>query len=278
MPSKSQISGIVANLIGRLQGEIESRVEEESLKLLNKFSNQCPKTDDLVKVAKVRNNLLKSTNKILKIVNKIDSIPGKLQKGIRAAKKLIRLLKRNPTKLAIGNRPSFSDFDRGGLISTKTAGYTTTQADRLVEGKKLLEDLQDDLDSVRAIARSIKPTIRKTRDILENVNLNVSKCAEELEQQELKDEIQGLLSEIRPPRNLELDNLDTNALTFRDNNGRDYILSIIEDNSLDTTVPRRVAVAKDNIGVIVLRGQPSFSSDTQILLDELKFRINNQLP
>jgi len=99
-----------------------------------------------------------------------------------------------------------------------------------------------------------------------------------LEQQELKDEIQGLLSEIRPPRNLELDNLDTNALTFRDNNGRDYILSIIEDNSLDTTVPRRVAVAKDNIGVIVLRGQPSFSSDTQILLDELKFRINNQLP
>ena len=277
MPSKSQISGIVANLIGRLQGEIESRVEEESLKLLNKFSNQCPKTDDLIKVAKVRNNLLKSTNKILKIVNKIDSIPGKLQKGIRAAKKLIRLLKRNPTKLAIGNRPSFSDFDRGGLISTKTAGYTTTQADRLVEGKKLLEDLQDDLDSVRAIARSIKPTIRKTRDILENVNLNVSKCAEELEQQELKDEIQGLLSEIRPPRNLELDNLDTNALTFRDNNGRDYILSIIEDNSLDTTVPRRVAVAKDNIGVIVLRGQPSFSSDTQILLDELKFRINNQL-
>ena len=60
-------------------------------------------------------------------------------------------------------------------------------------------------------------------------------------------------------------------------NGRKYTLAIIEDKSTDSNVPRRLAVAKDNIGVIVLRGQPSFSSDTKILIEELKFRLDNQL-
>ena len=41
--------------------------------------------------------------------------------------------------------------------------------------------------------------------------------------------------------------------------------------------PRRYAVALDRQGIVVLEGTPSFSADTQILIDELKFRIDNQL-
>jgi hypothetical protein len=53
-----------------------------------------------------------------------------------------------------------------------------------------------------------------------------------------------------------------------------YELLIIQDPTSPKIAPRRYAVAKDKTGVVVLKGQPSFSSSTQILLDELKFRID----
>lgn len=52
------------------------------------------------------------------------------------------------------------------------------------------------------------------------------------------------------------------------------IRTILEESQL---APRRYAVALDRQGVVVLEGIPSFSADTQILIDELKFRIDNQL-
>lgn len=62
-------------------------------------------------------------------------------------------------------------------------------------------------------------------------------------------------------------------------NGITYKLEIITDPNSPQVAPKRFAVAiepRDN--VVVLKGQPSFSSSTKILLEEIKFRIDNQLP
>ena len=42
-------------------------------------------------------------------------------------------------------------------------------------------------------------------------------------------------------------------------------------------LPRRQAIAKNSKGIIILRGEPSFSAEDQILIDELAFyiQINN---
>jgi len=61
-------------------------------------------------------------------------------------------------------------------------------------------------------------------------------------------------------------------------NGDLYKLEIVADIDSPSIAPRRFAVAKDTSDVIVLRGPKSFSSSTQVLLDEIKFRIDNQLP
>jgi hypothetical protein len=45
----------------------------------------------------------------------------------------------------------------------------------------------------------------------------------------------------------------------------------------NTVAPQRFAVALDPIGVVVLEGSRSYSSSTQILVEELKFRIDNLL-
>lgn len=59
---------------------------------------------------------------------------------------------------------------------------------------------------------------------------------------------------------------------------KDYFIEVVEDPEDFGLAPRRFAVAKDGEGVIVLRGPKSFSSSTDILIEELKFRIDNQLP
>ena len=61
-------------------------------------------------------------------------------------------------------------------------------------------------------------------------------------------------------------------------NGDLYLLEIIADPDSPSIAPRHFAVAKDTSDVIVMRGPKSFSSSTDVLLDEIKFRIDNQLP
>ena len=188
---------------------------------------------------------------------------------------MIKLLKRNPTKLAIGAKPSFSDFDKGGLIAAKTAGFTNKQADRLVKVTLLLEDLEDDLAAVNGLLAGVQPSINNTKELLTSIDFSINDCAKELSD---KAALKDLLDSTQPLESeLTLGGTAANT-TFRSESGSVYKLEIIKDASVDGPLLRRIAVAKDSRGIIVLRGQPSFSSDTNVLLEEIKFRINNQLP
>ena len=56
-----------------------------------------------------------------------------------------------------------------------------------------------------------------------------------------------------------------------------YILEILEDKSTSLSTKRHYAIAKDKSGVVVMTGPVSYSSDVTILLNEIKFRLDNQL-
>ena len=58
---------------------------------------------------------------------------------------------------------------------------------------------------------------------------------------------------------------------------RGYTIDIRTDENSPAIAPRRYAVALDPVGVVVLTGPSSFSSNTDILIEELKFRIDNHL-
>ena len=46
------------------------------------------------------------------------------------------------------------------------------------------------------------------------------------------------------------------------------------EGSTNLELKRRRAVARNSQGIIMLKGEPSFSSNDQILIDELVFYIN----
>tara|TARA_B110000971_G_C19516086_1_gene279651 strand:- start:42 stop:503 length:462 start_codon:yes stop_codon:yes gene_type:complete len=84
--------------------------------------------------------------------------------------------------------------------------------------------------------------------------------------------------------NLELEVINQELLDLAEEESEDgnpvigntngFIFSVETDNSNPVgTLKRRFAVAKDSRGVTLLKGEPSFSSSDQILIDELVFYI-----
>jgi len=57
------------------------------------------------------------------------------------------------------------------------------------------------------------------------------------------------------------------------NNYKGFTLEISEEQT-DDKYKRRFAQAKNIQGIVVLKGAPSFSSNAQILIDEIKFLID----
>jgi hypothetical protein len=274
----SQISAIVAGQLGKIEGDLEARIQLEANKMLGKFSNQCPQGTALVGIINTKNALLSGVNKFQKRSDKFLKLANNLKKAIRSAKIILKLLKVNPTPVATGVPPS----DYGGLISAKTTGSITSQADRLYTIRRLLEDLDGDVSSIESLVAGVGPSLDNIKGLLSNVNDRSEDCLDALSSGEISDEekkaLKELLNKIQPLENTGSEGLPDDSYTFKSDSGKVYEIAIIEDTQLDGPVPRRLAVAKDNIGVIILRGQPSFSADTSVLIQELKFRINNQLP
>ena len=95
-------------------------------------------------------------------------------------------------------------------------------------------------------------------------------------QNAFKDNIKKLLDSLQ---NLTPeDKAAPGSFTYTAENGITYALEIEKDPTSPEIAPRRFGVARTlDEGVAVIKGQPSFSSDTDVLLDEVKFRLDNQL-
>lgn len=272
MALKSQIALVVANQLGKIEGELEARIQAEASRMLNKFANQCPDNKELLTVVNTRNNLLRGVNQFQKTSNRFNSFASNLRRAIQAANIVLKFLLRNPTPVATGIPPS----DYGGLATAKTAGQLTTLANRLYKINRILEELEGDVESIENLVSGVAPSLNNIKNLLESVNTKVQDCISD--QQTDSEEVKELLNQIQPLENTGSEGTPNEDFLYKGANGKTYTLAIIQEKQGEGPVPRRIAVAKDNIGVIILRGQPSFSSDTQVLLDELKFRIDNQLP
>ena len=73
------------------------------------------------------------------------------------------------------------------------------------------------------------------------------------------------------------DEIGPNQFSYSQN-GNQYTIRIVEDTNSPTYAKKRFAIVENIDGVTVLKGPSSFSSSTRVLIDEIKFRINNQLP
>jgi hypothetical protein len=287
MAVKSKIAALVASQMGNIEGAIEARIQSEALKMLIKFANECPLKEELAEIIKVRNSLLKVINSYKKVGDKFGAIAKKLDPAIKGANAVIKLLESVPLPTAIGTPPGTS----GGLISALPLGKVTKVSGNLRKISKLLEALQDDVSSIKDLVNSVGPTVNKVTDLLTTLDRYIEPCIEEINDQENRNgntgessngdsisEFEGLIQPYNETLNtLQLDSVNS-EFNYKGANGKKYKLSVVQEINGPGPIQRRFAIAKDNIGTVVMKGPPSFSSDTDVLLDEIKFRIDNQLP
>lgn len=137
-------------------------------------------------------------------------------------------------------------------------------------------DLNNDQQGIDRAIKALTESLRKVNDS----NLGTGTGGQRVgdtSQNAFKDNIKKLLDSLQ---NLTPeDKAAPGSFTYTAENGITYALEIEKDPTSPEIAPRRFGVARTlDEGVAVIKGQPSFSSDTDVLLDEVKFRLDNQLP
>ena len=107
---------------------------------------------------------------------------------------------------------------------------------------------------------------RHLKNRLNAIDLAIQECSKQ------SPDLANIVTQAQPKQNT-----GSEGTPDADYEYKGYKLEIIQDPNSPQIAPRRYAIAKDRRGIVVLKGQPSFSSSTQVLLDEIKFRIDNQL-
>lgn len=108
----------------------------------------------------------------------------------------------------------------------------------------------------------------------------------ELNTQKLLEDLLTRLSNTSLVNRSILDNIKTNLNNYkiqttpvqtglyRARNGVEFLIEVIDDTTSPSIAKRRFAVARNSQGIIVMKGQPSFASDINVLVREIRFRLD----
>tara|TARA_R100000742_G_C4278272_1_gene100888 strand:+ start:1462 stop:3141 length:1680 start_codon:yes stop_codon:yes gene_type:complete len=224
----------------------------------------CPTEAGLRQVISKRNGVTRQLNNIYKSVITNTAIAGVFAYLTIKLKGISLKLDSIPALQATGTPPS-KDF--GGLISSLPYSFTG-KIQRIKDTIEEISENNKQLNKKLILALIfILAAIITILLLLRAIDDMSQKCAEELgvdldEQLALDQELLNLSVE---------QGLDGNP-AINELNG--FILSVeTDDQNPVGELKRRRAVAKDNRGVTLLQGELSFSSNDQILLDELIFYI-----
>jgi hypothetical protein len=263
---KGGISAIVASQVGNVRAMLVVQVQKNVLAMLNKFSKECPDPKTLQRLIKTRNTLLKNVTGLRQRVQKFSTIARTLQTTATLTKVLIKVITSIPLPTAI--IPPMS----GGI--GVPVSLLTKYSNSLVKLNKILDKIIDESGAITSVVGSIGPPLQTTEDRLKSIDALIQQCVDGASTQA---DLAALLSTAQP-----IGDTGSNLDKASDSDPRffykGYRLEIIQDPNSPKIAPRRYAIAKDKRGVIVLKGALSFSSSTDVLLDEIKFRIDNQLP
>lgn len=261
-----QVSGIIARQVGSIQGKVSAQVQGRVLDILSKFSSQCPTGPEIQRIITQRNNLLNTINSFERRINALRATANRFNGVISTVRVAIQVIKSIPLPTAI--IPPMS----GGIGIP--INILTKYSDALIRLNKFLDALEADKEGVLGIINSASSTLATLKQRLNAIDLAIQECSK------TSPDLINILAEAQPKSNTGSEGTPTNNSGTPDPRFeyKGYKLEIIEDPNSPKIAPKRYAIAKDKRGIIVLRGQPSFSSSTNVLLDEIKFRIDNQLP
>ena len=241
---------------------MEALVKQELQKLLSgKLS--CPSDiEGLNKIIDLKNKLTKQLNNLYTQIDSINKIIDPINEFIP------------PTEIAI--KTAKTSIDVLSFIPSTVA--TPIPVGPILAGLKAIDVLQglinqgkSKLGAATSAISSLINNLQKVIDLLEMIDMVIGSCAKELngtlnEQEQLSNQLSNQLLKSTQQQSQQLSPVITNF------NGFKMDVITLTDQSING-LERRQATAKNSQGIIMLKGDPSFSSNDQILIDELVFYI-----
>ena len=270
---KSFLAQFSALKVGDLLAMAIEYAEPKVNEIINELLNQCPPPEVLKQMGKTIDNVNSLMNKVDRQVGQLNKLPEKLDKPILAGKIVVEILAHMPLPSTIGLPPG----PAGGVILSVPTGVIQAQAQVLTFTSKMINTLEDDQEAIKAILSSATGVFTPIRMKISRIEMLLTRCASNpnLSDKDRKDILDGLQDK---NNSTTAGGIGKGVEYTSSTNGNTYTLSIVTNTETGINVPQRQAVAKDFRGTIVLKGPLSFASSEQVLIDELKFRIDNQLP
>ena len=247
------ILGLVAQYgISKVKEKLE-QVKANKGKLTEDIIQQitCPTSDTLDQIITTQNKLVTKINNTFTQVNKTNESIQISNDGIQSTDATYQALKNVPIPTSIGGIP----IDGRVILAVQDIkNLLNGNIGRLSQGNSALA-------SILGILTNTLSQVLDFLTFLDLVNQYCSQSSLDTVQQNLLDENRKYLQQqsISPVTPIEL-----NGFNFG-----------VETENTTSDLKRKRAVAKNKQGVILLRGEYSFSSTDQILIDELVFYIQN---
>lgn len=270
----SNLALFIANYLAKLEAHVIAKVYEEVNKIVEQLIGQvCPPVEEIKKILAVRDNLLNMINGLEKKIEPVKKFADQLNPPIQAAKATVLVLEQMPLPTAVGPPPTGGPSDVGGILFSITTGGQNRLAQLLNIACRIVELLEGDVKAIKDLTNISFDGLTPIKDKLASIDIRLFECVDKLPDDQ-KAEILSLIENLPTNSGIGTGDTDGTGKYFY----KDYTITIQEDKESPGFAKRRFAQVENDKGVVLMRGPASFSSSTRVLIDEIKFRINNQLP
>ena len=231
---------------------------------LENTPTKCPTKAELRRQINKRNKVVKQLNNLYKVITAAIAAIGIVTTLLRIFQLIMRLFGRFPVPSTIGTPPGPS----GGVLYSFRIGQLIRFDEKYdkFKGKfKLFSKIPKIILTALILLRFY---LKAALDLLKIADNKIDQCSQEagidFTQEEIDNELLAIGAQEEEDGNPVL----------TDVNGFKMSVQPVPKTEVGSIVKRQ-AIAKDSKGIIILKGEPSFSASDQILIDELAFYITS---
>lgn len=241
--------GNVILAVVKQQLKLEDRLLTALDNELAKFQGTCPSKESLLKTIEIKNNINTGVQNILSAINSTQSIESTTTKVLTGSELLVNLA----LLLPLPNQVT-------------TVGITNTFTVKLIA-------LKDAIRTGKALASSLTIVI----DTLQGIVFNIQSRLNQLDQAIQRcASLQGLDFETTNDFINNSTEASTQAVYDSTATYKGFLLEVKLTQEPYGNLRKRYGQATDSRGVVGFKTQETFATDTTIILEELKFLIDNR--
>jgi hypothetical protein len=249
---KSRLIPLILTLIAGFGVTQVNKLIAKGTPKISDIQNQitCPTQAELARIISRKNRLVKQLNRLLKVIQSTEKFINSIKKFISTSSKTILGLDISSLALPSSIPPGI------GI----PVGIINKSGDVINLLKNQIKGEQGKIDNLVSPLTLLKSVIAQALQYLNLLDNLVQHCYPDANQEQISAELTAITT----------DESNQESPIVTDVNG--FTMGV-ETEVTDSSLKRRRAIATNKQGVVMLKGEFSFSSIDQILIDELVFYI-----